>query len=76
MIGDRTETLGPGDFAYVGGSDPHTFANSSDRVANVMLLCTPGGFERYFEQLAELDGMPDAETRARLSAEFGVIPTG
>ena len=74
-IGERVETLGPGAFAYVRGSEPHTFANSSERVANVMLTCTPGGFEAYFEELAAIGGMPDPETRSRIAAKFGVIPT-
>ena len=32
---------------------PHTFANPSDRPARMLVLVTPGGFERYFEALIE-----------------------
>ena len=31
---------------------PHTYANLSGNEARVRLLCTPAGFERYFDRLA------------------------
>ena len=31
---------------------PHTYANLSGKEARVLLLCTPAGFERYFDRLA------------------------
>jgi len=31
---------------------PHTYANRSGKEARVLLLCTPAGFERYFDGLA------------------------
>jgi hypothetical protein len=34
---------------------PHTYANLSGNEARVRLLCTPAGFERYFDRLAAED---------------------
>jgi quercetin dioxygenase-like cupin family protein len=41
-----------GSLVLARGSAPHTFANQSGREARVLILCTPAGFERYFDRLA------------------------
>lgn len=41
-----------GSLVFAGGSVPHTFANQSGSDARVLILCTPAGFERYFDRLA------------------------
>jgi hypothetical protein len=38
--------------AGAGVLTPHTYANLSGKEARVRLLCTPAGFERYFDRLA------------------------
>jgi quercetin dioxygenase-like cupin family protein len=46
-----------GTLAFAPGETPHTYANLSGRPARVLLICTPAGFERYFDRLAaELAG--------------------
>jgi quercetin dioxygenase-like cupin family protein len=52
QLGDELTTAGPGAFVYAPGGAVHTFANLSDREARYLLLCTPAGFERYFDRLA------------------------
>lgn len=56
-LGDDLLTAGPGDVAFAPGGVPHTLANRGNRAARYLLVCTPGGFERYFDRLAaELTG--------------------
>jgi hypothetical protein len=31
---------------------PHTYANLSRAPARALLICTPAGFERYFDRIA------------------------
>jgi mannose-6-phosphate isomerase-like protein (cupin superfamily) len=60
---DELLTLASGDLVYAERGVPHTFANRSRVEARVLIVCTPAGFERYFDQLAvELtDTMPPPE---------------
>jgi quercetin dioxygenase-like cupin family protein len=43
---------GPGTVAFAPRGVPHTLANSGDTPARYLLVCTPAGFERYFDRLA------------------------
>lgn len=51
-IGDERLTGVPGTFAFAASGVAHTFANLSDIDARLLVLCTPAGFETYFDQLA------------------------
>ena len=37
---------------FAPGETPHTYANLSGKKARLLLVCTPAGFERYFDRLA------------------------
>lgn len=51
-------TARPGDFAFAPRGSHHALANLSDVPARYLLICTPGGFERYFDLIAaEQDGV-------------------
>lgn len=53
---------GPGDFLFVPEGGAHGFSNESDEAASMLLLFTPGApREGYFEGLAELGQLSDAE---------------
>jgi len=52
QLGDRVVTRGPGELAFATGGAHHAVANLSARPARYLLVCTPGGFERYFAKLA------------------------
>ncbi|MCC6833200.1 MAG: cupin domain-containing protein [Thermoleophilia bacterium] len=57
-LGDALVTAGPGEAAFAPGGTPHTLANRSGAPARYLLICTPGGFERYFDRLdAEITGV-------------------
>ena len=50
----RSVALAPGAVAMVPPGVVHRFWNASDRPARHLVLLTPGGFEAYFDDLAEL----------------------
>jgi quercetin dioxygenase-like cupin family protein len=52
QLGDDLATAGPGALVLAAGDAVHTLANRTDRPARYLLLCTPAGFERYFDRLA------------------------
>jgi quercetin dioxygenase-like cupin family protein len=52
QLGDERRTAPAGTIVFAPGETPHTFANHSGAEARVLLLCTPAGFERYFDRLA------------------------
>jgi quercetin dioxygenase-like cupin family protein len=57
QLGDAVRTAGPGDLVFAPRGSIHTLANHSDAAARYVLVCTPGGFERYFARMAaELAG--------------------
>jgi quercetin dioxygenase-like cupin family protein len=52
QLGAEIRTAGPGALAFARGGIPHTLANLGGASARYLLLCTPAGFERYFDRLA------------------------
>jgi quercetin dioxygenase-like cupin family protein len=52
QLGDERLTAAAGTLVFAPGETPHTYANHSGKEARVLLLCTPAGFERYFDRLA------------------------
>jgi quercetin dioxygenase-like cupin family protein len=62
QLDDRRLTAGAGTLVFAPGEAPHTFANLSGQEARMLLVCTPAGFERYFDRLAaEQAGVEPAE---------------
>jgi quercetin dioxygenase-like cupin family protein len=45
-------TRRPGELAFARGGVHHTFANLSAGEARTLIICTPAGFERYFQRIA------------------------
>jgi quercetin dioxygenase-like cupin family protein len=62
-VGDDIAVRRAGDTAFA-ARDEHTFANLSDQPASYVVLCTPAGFERYF----------DTEPRGELPSRYSVGP--
>ena len=69
-------TGGPGDFLLVPRGAAHTFGNSSDEPARLLVLHAPA-MDAYFEELHRLwaSGQPPATAEERaLMARFGMEP--
>jgi mannose-6-phosphate isomerase-like protein (cupin superfamily) len=52
QLGDELASAGPGSLTFAPAGSHHTLANLGDQPARYLLVCTPGGFERYFAKLA------------------------
>jgi quercetin dioxygenase-like cupin family protein len=76
-VGDAAHEAGAGTVAVVPRATPHTFANPSDQPARMLVLVTPGGFERYFEALIEAvqeaGSFPPADEIAALGVAHGSV---
>ena len=50
-IGDQEHTLDRGGFAYLPAGLPHAFLNLTDQPAELVIVFTPGGGHKFFEEL-------------------------
>ena len=72
LLGDDTLVGGPGDLIFKPRKQWHTFWNAGDEPARLLEIISPGGFERFFEELVDMGGVAAAEpeTLADLCARF------
>jgi quercetin dioxygenase-like cupin family protein len=68
-IGDELHTLERGGFAYLPAGLPHAFLNLTEEPAEIVVVYTPGGCHRFYEELgpATRTATPD---RAEIAAIF------
>ncbi len=68
-IGDEIFYLDEGGFAYLPSTIPHCFLNLTDEPGEVIVVYTPGGGNRFYEEMGPVarSGAPD---RAVLAAIF------
>jgi mannose-6-phosphate isomerase-like protein (cupin superfamily) len=50
QLADEIVTKRAGEVAFAPGGVHHTFANLSEASAAYLVVCTPAGFERYFDE--------------------------
>ena len=60
-IGDDVFELAEGGFAYLPSKVPHAFLNLTDEPGKIIVVYTPGGGHRFYEELgpATRNGAPD-----------------
>ena len=84
MVGDEVVEAGPDETVTKPRGIPHAFWNAGDEEVRLLELISPGGFDRYFADLAPLlggEGPPDFEAlagvqaRYRLTMDFDSIET-
>jgi quercetin dioxygenase-like cupin family protein len=68
-IGDELFELDGGGFAYLPSKIPHAFLNLTDEPGEIIVVYTPGGGHKFYEELgpATRNGTPD---RAAVAAIF------
>ena len=72
-VGDDEFAAAPGACVFVPPRVPHAFANRTDTPARFLLIMSPPGHDRYFDELAEIlavDGPPDSEAIAGLRKRY------
>jgi mannose-6-phosphate isomerase-like protein (cupin superfamily) len=82
QVGDDTVDGPPGAFVFVPRGLAHTYWNQGSTSARLLIVISPPGFARYFEELAEglaaAGGSPEEaiEVRRRLSAKHDIEVVG
>jgi len=74
-IGDQVIHAPAGTLVYKPKGVPHTFWNQGSEPARILEIISPGGFERYFEELADLlghGGPPDVGRLMALATKYGL----
>jgi mannose-6-phosphate isomerase-like protein (cupin superfamily) len=74
LLGDDTVYAEAGDFVFKPRDQWHTFWNAGDEPCRILEIISPGGFEHFFDELAELQKRPDfnPEMIGPLGARYGV----
>jgi len=75
-VGGETFEAGPGVMLVKPRGVPHAFWNPTDEPARLLEIISPGGFERYFADLAEIFSSspagPDPERLAAVAGRYGL----
>jgi quercetin dioxygenase-like cupin family protein len=73
-LGEREHRLGPGDAIFCPRGIPHAQRRVEPGVGKEMIVVTPGGFERFFRDLAaaERDGTLGPDAYAAASERAGL----
>jgi mannose-6-phosphate isomerase-like protein (cupin superfamily) len=76
LLGDEVVFGAPGDLIFKPRGQWHTFWNAGPEPARVLEVISPGGFERYFEQLSDLlaaeGSPPDPAKVSAIADHFGL----
>ena len=59
LLGDDVVYGEPGDFIFKPRDQWHTFWNAGESPCRILEIISPGGFEHYFDELAETMARPD-----------------
>jgi mannose-6-phosphate isomerase-like protein (cupin superfamily) len=71
-LGGEVVHAGPGDLVFKPRGQWHTFWNAGDEPCRILEIISPGGFERYFEELVDLRARPTPEAVAEIAARYGL----
>ena len=77
-IGNKIFSLKEGGFAYLPSKVPHAFLNLTDEVGEVIVVYTPGGGHKFYEELGPLtrNGHPDPKVVAQVFEKHGMTLLG
>jgi len=62
----------PRDLIFKPRGQWHAFSNAGDEPCRILEIISPGGFERYFEELVDLRARPTPEAVAEIAARYGL----
>lgn len=77
-IGDELFHLEEGGFAYLPSEVPHAFLNLTDEAGEIIIVYTPGGGHKFYEELgpATRNGAPDRAAVAAIFEKHGMSLLG
>ncbi len=77
-VGDEIFYCNEGDFAYLPSKEPHAFLNLTDELGEIIVVYTPGGGHKFFEELGPLmhSDSPDKKVVAQLFEKYDMTLLG
>jgi quercetin dioxygenase-like cupin family protein len=77
-IGDEVFRCNEGGFAYLPSGLPHAFLNLTDQAGEVIVVYTPGGGHKFYEELGPMsrNGSPDPKQIAALFEKYDMTLLG
>jgi quercetin dioxygenase-like cupin family protein len=72
QLGDEVVYGEPGDLIFKPRGQWHSFWNAGDEPCRILEIISPGGFERYFEELVDLGERPTPEAVGEIAARYGL----
>jgi quercetin dioxygenase-like cupin family protein len=77
-VGDEVHQCLEGGFAFLPSNLPHTFVNLTDEVGEIIVVYTPGGGHRFYEEFGPLtrNGPPDPQAVRALFAKYDMTVLG
>jgi quercetin dioxygenase-like cupin family protein len=80
LIGERTMTAAAGSFAFIPRGTLHTFSNQGTHEARFLAIISPAGFEKAFEEMAEVapsaDQPPDLDRLMAIAKKYNLEIAG
>ena len=73
LIGERSMTATAGSFVLVPRGTVHTFSKAGTASAKILIIISPAGFEKFFEEIA---GPPDLEKIMSLAPKYNLEIVG
>ena len=73
LVGERTVTATAGAFVLVPRGTVHTFSKAGTASAKILIIISPAGFEKFFEEIA---GPPDLEKIMALAPKYNLEIVG
>jgi quercetin dioxygenase-like cupin family protein len=72
-LGDATVVREPGSIIFAPRGVPHKFRNAGDTDLKCLIVCSPGGFEQYFLDVAALgEAKNDARQTGAVLQRYGI----
>lgn len=78
IVGGHQRDLGPGESAWLPRGIPHRIHTTGDQPVRVLILITPAGLEKFFEEIDAMNaaGALDPTAMARTAEKYGVTILG
>lgn len=77
QVNDETSVVTKGGFLFIPKTTAHAFSNQTDAVVKVLVVDTPGGFEKYYDDLQDAfgDGKAiDQEVMRSIQLKYDTYP--
>ncbi len=72
LMDGKWHPLVPGEATYARRGSIHTFRNSGKMIGRLMIVITPGGFEKYLEEIGGYSPVTDMTKIIEISNRYGI----